>query len=150
MKLYDVSNPADPCLIGYYNSTYFHSCVAARDGIIYLGNGQILRVLDYSEALDVDDFEAMQNPQSFELVTMFPNPFNAQTTVIFTLSNYSVTTLNIYNTQGRLVERLIDSRLSAGTHSVTWDAEGFSSGIYFMRLTINGGQSHAKKLVLMK
>jgi len=60
-----------------------------------------------------------------------------------------VSLLQIYDITGRVVETLVMGDLVAGKHKVVWDASGFSSGIYFVRLE-SGTVVQTQKIVLMK
>jgi hypothetical protein len=69
----------------------------------------------------------------------YPNPFNGNITIGFTLPSGSSIQLNIYNIAGQKVCDLMSGNLSAGNHAIVWngiDAWGrhVSSGIYFARL----------------
>lgn len=79
----------------------------------------------------------------------YPNPFNPETQIFFTLEKNSVVKLSIYDALGREVTVLTNMDLEKGTHSVTWNASGSPSGIYFYRLETNKG-TETKKLVLVK
>ncbi|MDP6684661.1 MAG: hypothetical protein QGH24_01810 [Candidatus Marinimicrobia bacterium] len=48
-----------------------------------------------------------------------------------------------------MVETLVNEKLSPGNHSVQWNADGFSSGMYFVLLE-GSGQREIQKVVLMK
>jgi flagellar hook assembly protein FlgD len=84
-----------------------------------------------------------------------PNPFNPSTTIGYYLPVDSPVTLEVYDSSGRLVARLLNAAKQAkGTHSVTWngaDAQGrgSSSGVYFYRLT-SGKETISKKMVLLR
>ena len=65
------------------------------------------------------------------------------------LKETGLTRLIVYDLLGREVDILIDVQLSAGYHSVTWNAANAASGIYFYRLT-SGSFVATKKMVLMK
>jgi len=87
--------------------------------------------------------------KSFELFANYPNPFNPATTIKFSIPSESHVSLTVYIILGREVAQLISEKLSAGIHTITWDASGFASGVYFYRL--NAGQyTAAKKLTLLK
>ena len=88
-------------------------------------------------------------PRKFILENNRPNPFNPTTAIKYQLSADSQVELTIYDMKGRKVANLINEHKSAGYHSVTWDASGLSSGIYFYRLTA-GEFVETKKMVLMK
>ena len=58
-------------------------------------------------------------------------------------------TLNVYDTNGRLVTTLIDEYLEPGQHTIQWDASPLTSGVYFIRLE-SGSFSQSQKLILVK
>ena len=88
-------------------------------------------------------------PNSFLLKQNFPNPFNPKTNIDFDIPKESVVKLTVYNSQGEVVARLVNQQLSAGSYRVDWNAEIFSSGIYFY--TISAGKYYeAKKMVLIR
>ncbi|WP_456440887.1 T9SS type A sorting domain-containing protein [Caldithrix abyssi] len=88
-------------------------------------------------------------PLDFSLLQNFPNPFNPTTTISFRLGKQVNVELNIYNAQGKLVSRLLEGQKNAGVHQAQWDATGFSSGIYFITLKVNG-MSVTRKAMLLK
>ena len=79
----------------------------------------------------------------------FPNPFNPQTTISYSLSNPSDVSLSIYNIKGELVETLINENQQVGDHSIVWDAEDVSSGIYLYQIKTDE-TTETKKCVIMK
>ena len=94
-------------------------------------------------------------PLPLTLFQNYPNPFNPSTAISFYLPAACRVTLEIYDSSGRLVRRILDGeRRPAGRHSVDWrgtDARGgaVSSGVYFYRLEA-GKQTTSKKMVLLK
>jgi len=88
-------------------------------------------------------------PQTCELQQNYPNPFNPSTTIDFSLQSASQTSLKVYNLNGDLVTTLADGTMSAGQHSVHFDASAMASGTYIYTLTTNG-QSQTHKMILMK
>ena len=83
------------------------------------------------------------------LVSSYPNPFNAKTTIEFGIPKSGHVNLRIYNLLGQEVATIVDGQLVAGDHSVIWDASNYSSGIYFYRLTA-GGKVITKRMTLLK
>jgi IPT/TIG domain-containing protein/flagellar hook capping protein FlgD len=79
----------------------------------------------------------------FALGRNYPNPFRARTAIDFELPRSARVRLAIYDLVGRAVRTLVDERLSAGVHQVTWDARdnsgrSVSSGIYLLRFEAEG------------
>ncbi len=91
-------------------------------------------------------------PLRYDLKNNYPNPFNPQTTIEFTLPKMSTVTLKVYNILGQEVQTLLNNKsLQEGTHEVQFDATKLSSGVYFYRININNGEYvQVKKLMLMK
>ncbi|MCP4584094.1 MAG: T9SS type A sorting domain-containing protein [candidate division Zixibacteria bacterium] len=96
--------------------------------------------------VDIDDPSPM--PKAIEL-SAYPNPFNARTTINFSLAKQSPMELSIYDIAGRLVETLHRGELRAGPHCLTWNAANLPSGVYFARLSAEDNSS-IKKLALIK
>jgi hypothetical protein len=93
--------------------------------------------------------EKQSLPVSYALAQNYPNPFNPATMINYQLAMNSFVTVKVYDELGREVARLVNGDQSAGSHSVRWDGENFSSGVYFYCLS--AGNYHAvKKMVLMK
>jgi hypothetical protein len=85
----------------------------------------------------------------YALYPNFPNPFNATTQIRFDVPLTSSVRLAMYDIEGRLVETLASRVFDAGPHTVTFDGEGKSAGIYFLRMT-SGDFSAVQKVVLIK
>ncbi len=77
-------------------------------------------------------------PERFTVIQNFPNPFNPATTIRFTLPEKNFVTVRIFDILGREVRTFIRSDLEPGEHSVPFDAEGLSGGIYFCQLIADG------------
>ncbi|MCP4580836.1 MAG: T9SS type A sorting domain-containing protein [candidate division Zixibacteria bacterium] len=63
-----------------------------------------------------------------------PNPFNASTTIEYTLPQSADVKITIYNLLGQAIASLIDSPQPAGPHQVIWDAGDLPSGMYFCKI----------------
>jgi len=88
-------------------------------------------------------------PLQFALEQNYPNPFNPTTTINFTLASASNVKLIVYNILGQKVATLIDSRLTAGAHTVQFDASKFSTGVYIYSIEAGDFRS-SKKMLLIK
>ncbi|MCK4359546.1 MAG: T9SS type A sorting domain-containing protein [Candidatus Cloacimonetes bacterium] len=79
----------------------------------------------------------------------FPNPFKSSTQISFSLPNPEKVKIQIYNLKGQLAETLLDENKPAGSHTLVWNAENASSGIYFMKL-LTKEKAVVRKLVIIK
>ncbi len=86
---------------------------------------------------------------SFELLQNYPNPFNPTTTINYRLSTVSQVTLRVYDILGRVVTTLVNGKQTPGEHSATFDAKGYSSGVYFCRL-MAGSVIETRKMLFVK
>lgn len=88
-------------------------------------------------------------PNEFSLGQNVPNPFNPRTSITFHLSRPGDVNLTVYDALGRKVATLIEGKMRSGSHSVTWNAENFSSGTYHYVLE-NDGKSFVRKMTIVK
>ena len=88
-------------------------------------------------------------PSAVSLDNAYPNPFNPSTTLSFSLPETQDITLQVFNLQGREVTTLLNGSMEAGYHSIKWDANSHSSGIYFVKM-IAGEYINTQKLMLVK
>lgn len=79
----------------------------------------------------------------------WPNPFNPSISLRFGLPNSAKVNLAIFDLRGRRIARIVNTKLDAGYHEFTWNAQGRASGLYFARFQA-GGKTQSKKLLLLK
>ncbi len=79
----------------------------------------------------------------------YPNPFNPTTMINFSLPATNNVQLTIYNILGQKVATLINQKMSAGSHSISFDASRLASGMYIYRLKAGNNVSE-KKMILIK
>jgi uncharacterized repeat protein (TIGR02543 family) len=89
-------------------------------------------------------------PHSFRLQQNYPNPFNNATMINYQLSLSSQVELSVYNLLGQKLVTLVSQRQPAGQYQVQWDTGGFTSGIYFYRLTTDQGFRKVRKMILLR
>jgi len=90
----------------------------------------------------------------FSLAKNYPNPFNPETDISFSLPERTRVSLIIYNILGEKVKTLMTREMDAGTHTIHWDGRdetgnSVASGIYFYRLKTDSFDQ-TMKMVLMK
>lgn len=102
----------------------------------------------FSQTIEV----AMGQPTGFQLIQNYPNPFNQETIISYQIDKNAFVTLEIYNTNGQLVNKIVDNYQNAGIHQTIWkgtDAQGTSlpSGFYLCRLSADMKQRMVKMLL---
>lgn len=90
-----------------------------------------------------------ENPAGYDLQQNFPNPFNPETNINFSLPKQSSVRLSVYNSIGVLAQNIFEGKLQSGTYSYKWNAAGFPSGVYFYKLEADNFLS-VKKMTLLK
>jgi hypothetical protein len=93
-----------------------------------------------NEVSGINDFNLYQN---------YPNPFNPTTGIKFDLKENSYVTLKIYDVSGKEIQTLVNSRLNSGQYSYIWNAENYSSGVYFYAISA-GNYTEIKKMLYIK
>jgi hypothetical protein len=88
-------------------------------------------------------------PSQFRLYQNVPNPFNAFTTIEYALDQDEYVELSIYDLMGRKIETVVYAIQPAGYHKIIWNANGYSTGIYFYKIR-SGNYSCTKKMLLIK
>ncbi len=87
-------------------------------------------------------------------VSHYPNPFNPAVTIALDLPRQCEVRLKIYDLRGALVKTLVDERLAAGRHEITWDgtddrSAAVASGTYFSEVK-TGREMTVRKLTLVR
>ena len=84
--------------------------------------------------LDATKEEFKYIPYSFDLKPAYPNPFNPNTTIEFDMPFESNVNVSVYDLEGRKIQELVNDVYQPGQYIVNWDAVGFSSGMYFIKM----------------
>ncbi len=142
-------------LLGYLNEAEHNLTFAESDESQGVHNHKYTKALlqDAINKADlvltgVDDAGVVVN--KFALYQNYPNPFNPTTLIKFSLDKEQRVSLNVYNLLGKLVKKIIDGRLTAGEHSVVFNANNLTSGVYFYSLRGDNGRIITRKLILLK
>jgi hypothetical protein len=92
---------------------------------------------------------AQSQPTTFSLQQNYPNPFNPSTTIKFELVKSANVELKVTDVLGRTVATILNAQVSAGVHSVKFDASNLATGVYSYTMKANG-QSYTQRMVLSK
>ncbi len=105
-----------------------------------------IEITDQFQSAPDDNVEL---PIDFNVYAVYPNPFNATTTISFDVPTQELVSVVIHDISGRAITTFTEQIFQAGNHSLIWDAGNLSAGIYFARIT-SGVHSKAVKMVLVK
>jgi acyl-CoA thioesterase-1 len=120
----------------FYNITYFDQTDVISD---------TLHLTNLGTGIERNALE----PRITALQNNYPNPFNPETTIQYTLSESSQAVVSIYNARGQKITELVNEVQPAGHYTVVFNAAGMSSGLYVAELKTNG-QVAQNKIMLIK
>lgn len=129
---------------GNSNTPQNYSFIATDEAKYYR-----LKQVDTDGLFEYSDVVEVKANLTYKLSQNYPNPFNPTSTINFTIPSSQNVELSVYNMLGEKVAELLSETMSAGDHSVSFDASNLSSGIYFYRLQVESFVS-SKKMVLLK
>jgi hypothetical protein len=161
----DSSIVASPELIDWRNGGFK---LSASSPAIDNGNGSFAPTTDFygthrpqGKGFDIGAYEFVNesgikenvNPLHFDL-SIYPNPFNGQIKINYSLPRKTTVQLMIFDILGRKVMNLINKNEEKGKHSVSWNAhnsanDGIASGIYFVLLKTDYSLL-TKKIIYLK
>ena len=153
----------------YSNKEYFRICYKINEAIIFeIGNTSSAKTItfyrstglysisgqNYWLGLDIDNFKVLNNCETnrieqnktqeiscFQLTNNYPNPFNPETKISYSIPKTGNVKLKIYDLLGRDVKTLFSGNQTMGTYITTFNAYGLSSGLYFVELIFNSQDS---------
>ncbi len=104
--------------------------------------------LDIIQSVIEPDNSSPAIAEKFSLDGCFPNPFNQQTTISYSLIEDSPISLSVLSADGRLIARIFDGFQTAGKHNIAWTPDNISAGVYLINLETAGQQATLKTLYL--
>jgi glucose/arabinose dehydrogenase len=94
-------------------------------------------------------FINVNSPARFSLMQNYPNPFNPSTTINYSVPVKAYVSIIIYDVLGNQLETLINEEKQAGNYEILFNADEFSSGIYYYRIQANDFID-VKKMTILK
>jgi len=88
-------------------------------------------------------------PEDFGLVKNYPNPFNPNTTIEYYLGESGMVTISAYDLNGKLIDSIVNTYQVSGKHSIIWQPNNISSGMYYINL-VQGMNIDKMKLMYIK
>jgi hypothetical protein len=151
LHVFDVSDPTAPEEVAYHRTPgAFAHDVAVAEGLIYFLDFTSLEIFELTcGPAGVEDIQPASVMSGYKIHSVYPNPFNARTNIVFDLAEACHVTLRIYNSLGQQVQTLADDHYEIGRHTHIFRADNLASGIYLLRLDANG-VIDSRKLIVMK
>lgn len=148
-----VSGPGEISTNGYYlwaptpsqAGKSFVLIVEVSDGSLTATSTRTIKVSD--TVVGVEEEAGM--PKEYSLMQNYPNPFNPATTIKFGLPKDSHVKLSVYNILGQEVATLVNGFMSAGYHTIRFDASGMNTGMYIYKIEADNFVS-MKKMMYVK
>lgn len=134
---------------GNDDGNYCYAFTLTDDGGYALVGSQAWFIKTGIDPLSVSGFRDFVIPWSTILYTSYPNPFNSTATIAFNLPSQQQVSLQMFDSNGRLIETLIDEHLGIGNFTSVWNVDNHAAGVYFYRLQA-GVFQQTKKLTLIK
>lgn len=104
--------------------------------VILTDNGQFGTMTRHM--IDVDMVSGVEENITVNNVNVYPNPTDGITNIAVNLVNDATVNVTVYNVYGQLVQLINNSTLNQGANNLTFNASSLSSGIYFVKVTIDG------------
>jgi hypothetical protein len=119
--------------------------------LIDLGNDGTIddTIFVKNQATNIEDEGSLLSPDTYNLAQNYPNPFNPTTNIRYSIPQRSSVSLKVYDILGNEVAALVNEEKDQGVYTVTFNATGFSSGIYFYTLQA-GDFIQTNKMLLLK
>ena len=108
--------------------------------LMFLGNKYV--VTDINK-------EKEPTPSKNRILQVYPNPFNSQIKITYTINNPERVNLKLYNSLGQEIEQLKNETENPGLHEINYRNDKLPSGIYFLSIN-HGGETETNKIVLTK
>jgi len=135
------------------NSKYVNLAFYSQNDEDYFLCTQLECISTYNYSIETSTEGELPKPEF--ILSNYPNPFNPNTKIEFSIQTDSKVALSIYNIKGQKIRSLLNDQITAGKHSIVWNGEDASgkkvgSGLYLYKLRVNDKTESVKKCLLMK
>ncbi len=149
---YDISNPLQPVFHHSLIWNQMTDVLSSNNNRIYSISSTSINDLSLSEGFSPIQDQTI--PTESMSLSNYPNPFNPETKLSFTLAKQTFVKLEVYNVRGQKIKALASESMSAGKHQISWDGKDdfgkpVASGMYFSRLE-TPSQKVTRKMLLLK
>ena len=140
---YTGKNPLDKIELDFQGG----SIRSVQDVIVSSSNGYEIVTDMKRYGPGVSEISLPDRPTIQEL---YPNPFNPSLTISFSVPTETEVTVTVYSMLGEVVATLLDNAYKrSGFHHLKWNAAGYPSGMYFIKVQ-TPSYIDTKKALLIK
>ena len=143
-------------------SNYAHILDAFPDGYAGYLNGVLPGISDAtlhyfteSDTFDLSTYYIVEsiddeliNSNYFAIQSLYPNPFNPQTTLHFSLMKQGIVKVNVFNIRGESIDEVVNEFHTPGEYSITWSGENLSTGIYYFKMKFENEMKVVKGVLI--
>jgi len=148
LLVYDIKDVFHPIEAAFHKLNMIATNVLVVNDLVFLSQGD--GGFSVYKNLISSNIEDRKNiPHEYSLSQNFPNPFNPETTISYSIPKSEHVTLKVFDVLGREVSTIVDEYKQAGAYKANFNASGLVSGVYFYQLSA-GSYVQTKKLVLLK
>jgi len=130
--------------------------LTGENEFIHLEKNKVIQIKTVSEksfTLHIGKKERLQTevkPEKPLLHSVYPNPFNPTTTLRFSLPEKANVNVFWFDVSGRMIKTDKQGLMNSGFHEVPLNGNSLASGVYFIRIQINGVFKLGQKITLLK
>ncbi|MFO7889571.1 MAG: FlgD immunoglobulin-like domain containing protein [bacterium] len=126
----------------FASGTYLTNASQNPDGLVYLAKQSQTNINNTNK-----------NLISFKLLGNYPNPFNPETKIAYTINKHGNVILEIYNVNGRLIRTLVNRLQKPGQYEIRWNGlnennQTVPSGMYMYKLSLDNKILTGKAILL--
>lgn len=121
---------------------------AAFGVLAALANGTVVKLpVAGTSTTDVENKKT--GMLDYRIEQNYPNPFNPSTIISYSIPKEEFVSIKIYNVLGKEVASLVNQKMTAGSHTVAFNAEGYAAGTYIYSIKA-GNYADARKMSFIK
>ncbi len=119
-------------------------------GAFLLAGSEIYKIAGGTTGISSENTtSSLSMPTIATLHPAFPNPFNPQTTIRYSLNRNGYVVLSVFDLIGREIKTLVNQYQNRGDHSVLFNTYKLASGTYIVRLKVDAF-IQSRKIILLK
>ncbi|MHB1105982.1 MAG: T9SS type A sorting domain-containing protein, partial [Lutibacter sp.] len=135
---------ADPIIIsGIYDNAQYGGKRFVYDMVRFIPKSVELSLSSTSLKIKSNEFNDNYERQIYN----YPNPFQSETTLSYTIKNSGIVLIKVYNNSGICISKLVNKFHDKGSYIIKFDSHNLAAGFYFCVLTSNGNTVSNKMII---